>query len=344
MEVSLKDICIVIFSRDRNDRLLKSLEYWADFDVQVLVLHNTSRPLNSDKFSPRINYQISTESFVTRCGIAAKLLIGKFAIIASDDELYLPSVLILMAKELTDKPGIVSIGAQSVALSKYGFKYYLSPVYSVMYSYKNLYKETNKRLNQHYFSERAHHFNGAMYRMGRINDVKQLLLLLAKLEGVSTPYISQITAELYWTILGPSEYLNEIFWIRNWIEPHIQANDWQRSLYFNYWFFNKEYEYEVKSWVNLIQDIQVIKDSNIDLFPVLKQIAENDKLVEIREYRKHNFLFKFKKTRLVKLLRYLISKTRKIPKNEFTFKQLEAQSIKVNAQEITKAIAFLSNR
>jgi hypothetical protein len=342
LEPNFEDICVVILSRGRNDVLLRSLKYWAELEINVLVLHNTNISIPVKILGEKINYKISQESFSIRCGEAAKLLNHEYCIIASDDDFYLPTMLLKMARELYNNKLLSSIGAQTVSALKYGSKYYIKPTYGAMKHYSNLDRGVDDRIKNHFFSEESNTFNGAFYRMMRKNDAQFFLANLAKCSLISTPYIFEITAEIFFTLLGPSKYLSEVYWLRNLIDDPVQELDWNRKLYFINWYKNENYKYEVETWVKIIEELLINTDCKINLHNLLEKIMQIRFDKETREIfnSKSNFK-KIKSLKIFGFLRNLKSSFKKFQPFDEVIKVLDKQGVTCDLKEFTYAWQIL---
>ena len=342
LEPNFEDICVVILSRGRNDVLLRSLKYWAELEINVLVLHNTNIPIPVKMLGEKINYKISQESFSIRCGEAAKLLNYEYCIIASDDDFYLPTMLLKMARELHNDKLLSSIGAQTVSALKYGSKNYIKPTYGAMKHYSNLDMGVDDRVKNHFFSEQSNTFNGAFYRMMRKNDAQFLLVNLAKCNLVSTPYIFEVTAEILFTLLGPSKYLSEVYWLRNLIDDPVQELDWNRKLYFSNWYKNENYKHEVETWIKIIEELLINTNCKIDLDILLEKIMQIRLYKETREIvNSESNLKTIKSLKIFSFLRNLKSSFNKFQPFDEVIKVLDKQGVTCDLKEFTNAWQIL---
>lgn len=287
----LEKLQVVIFSRNRHKQLIESLRYWNQYGIQTLVLHNTQDPLLSIDIPSTSEYIVHRGPFAERCEIARRNLTGKFFIIASDDERYLPTALSKMVEQLEEYPELSSVGGQAVAVMSYGFGYRTTLAYKSQLHYQNTTRNFLKRFDIHF--ESGKNFSGAMYRVFRRDQFRKFLEIVSKFSDISTPYIFEVTAELFWTLIGPSKYVDEVFWVRNWIVPPIQTGDWDRKQYFYEWSQDSKYKKEFESWRKMMAESLEPLQSNADFFTKIlfhRMKIEQSEQIRNREFKQQKYV------------------------------------------------------
>jgi hypothetical protein len=302
--------------------------------VNVVVVHRTTKPLSPNLIPEGVTYINCNESYAKRCEVASQNLVGDYCIVASDDEIYLPSALIMMAENLENDKTLFSVGGQSVAILSYGRKRYIQSIYKNMWGYKNLSLDTTNRVREHFFSNKEKSFNGAMYRMFRKSDSKSFLHFLSTLDNISTPYIYEVSSEIFCTINGPCLYLNEVFWLRNWIEPQVQKSDWDRKLYFSKWYADPTYKPEKIKWLELIRTYSLRDLGESQMEKLIIKVVDIRSREEMRELTSE-----IKKSKSVKRLipnfsREVYSRFRKFPQVSVTLSDLNKNGINYNSGEL----------
>jgi len=335
----MQDITIIIISRDRHDSLFKSMKYWDDLGIAYLVVHHTSESIKFRPLNPRSKYVVSKTSFGERCGVAKKFIQTKYAIICSDDEVFLPSTLARMSDVLNRSPEIGSVGGQTLGIGKYG------PILTTTFAYKNMYNYSN--LNDDSESRMKYHFNindsykqGSMYRLMRESTMIKMLSAFSEISFISTPYIYEITGEILVNYLGKSRYLNEIFWVRNWINKPLSDSRWNRKLYFYIWFEEYKFKEEVLIWRSILESY--MKNFNSNDFLTL--IYNNRKAVEINEQKKKIRNSSITIDYVKYFLKRILSKSR-IPnslKNVDSY--LNDFGVRVNKSELISALDTMTKR
>jgi hypothetical protein len=302
MTVKLENLQVVIFSRNRHKQLIESLDYWDKCGVQTLVLHNTQDPLDTIDIPQTTEYIVHKGTLAERCEIASRNLKFNFFIIASDDERYLPTALFKMVEELEKSPELTSVGGQAIGVMKHGLRYGTNLAYRSQIQYQNTATDFQDRFYFHYESGR--NYSGAMYRVFRREEFKKFLLLISKFSDISTPYIFEVTAELFWTLIGPAKYVDEVFWVRNWVVPPIQTGDWDRKQYFYEWSQSPTHKKEFESWKLMVaEEFEPLK-RNPNFFT---KIALHRMKIEQNEQTRNQELRKRKKVMMKKMVRAVVS-------------------------------------
>ncbi len=302
MTVELENLQVVIFSRNRHKQLIESLRYWHHCGIKTLVLHNTQDPLDSIDIPPTTEYIVHRGPYAERCEIASRNLKFDFLIIASDDERYLPTALSKMVEQLEEFPELTSVGGQAIGIMANGLRYRTNLAYASQIQYQNTATDFQKRFYFHYESGR--NYSGAMYRVFRRDDFKKFLLLISKFSDIDTPYIFEVTAELFWTLVGPAKYVDEVFWVRNWVVPPIQTGDWDRKQYFYEWSQNPTHKKEFESWKQMVSEEFEPLKSNPDFFTT---IAFHRMKIEQNEQTRNQEFRKRKNVKMKKLARTVVS-------------------------------------
>lgn len=251
--MDLSDLTIVILSRGREEFLRKSLEFWSSHMISVVVIHNTDHPLNTKDFSERIIYRVDKGSFGERCSLVPELLGTKFAILSSDDELFLPSGLLAMKLALEGDSSLASVGGRTLAVGKYGSLTTGSNPYSNMNQYSNKGETPLERIYNHY-NPNAGNRIGGVYRLMYSTSMDQVMKIFARVSNVKTPSIFEVTGEILVNSQGMCEYIPNVYWLRNWINVPVQHGNWDRKLQFSMWATSGEYALELAEWKKIIQE------------------------------------------------------------------------------------------
>jgi len=282
--VDLLDITVVILSRGREQILARTLAYWSEINVSVLVLHNTESPLDPLLLGPNIEYRVMQVSYGERCGTVSKYLKNEFAILCADDEIYIPSALLEMKTLLKNEANLASVGGLTIAVGKYGPMETGTHSYSNMKFYKNDGADSYERLKNH-FADSTGYRNGGIYRLMRKNLMIELMKILNSVGTFSTPYIYEVTGEIVVNSYGPARYLNNIYWVRNWINDPVVHKNWNRKFYFADWVTDTKYSEEVRNWHKLMMSyLHLSKDRYEECIQdliKLRRISESREIVNL---------------------------------------------------------------
>ena len=278
--MDLFNVTVVILSRGREEILARTLAYWAKIDISVLVLHNTQKPLDRKSLSSNIEYHVLKMSYGERCRNVPKYLRTQFSILSADDEIFIPSSILQMSKALEKDLFFSSMGGLTIAVGKYGPIETGTHSYSSMKNYKNESNDKYERLQTH-FNNSAGYRNGGIYRLMRSDLMIGLMNIFSEIANFSTPYIYEVTGEIYVNAHGPSKYVNEIYWIRNWINTPVSHGNWNRKIYFDDWVRDPNYDHQVKNWNQILRRFLNFSDDRHDL--LIQEIIELRRLSEAQE-------------------------------------------------------------
>lgn len=339
MDDHLQDLTIIILSRGREQILMKSLNYWNSNGIRTVVIHNSEIGIDQNTKVEGSVYLTSITSYAVRAGIAANYLATNFAIICNDDELYIPSALKGMISKLSENSELTSVGAQSIAVSKYGKRVTGTLCYTDMWQYENLHETAKDRLEHHLDFSKNH--IGAIFRMFRAETMKDLLNSLSFCDQIATPYIHEATSEILIAIYGKSLYINEIYWIRNWKEPEVQHKNWDRKLYFYMWWEGIDFIEQRKKWINILVNCSLGLIELNDIGEILEKNYKLRKVKELNEKIKRKKNINILSTDLkYQLKRFLVPN--KLPVTiEIELTRAESVGMRLDKKEIDKIIKIL---
>jgi glycosyltransferase domain-containing protein len=287
----LEKITIIIFSRDRHQKLRKVLEYWGNAPVKVIVLHRAKVPLKISELPNNVNYINSDVSYAERASLALNSIQTEFSIICSDDEVYLLSALNKMVSVITKDAKLKSIGGQCIAVSKYGLKIAATKAYTELMNYSIESDDPTKRLEMHLIQNSRKTAVGGMYRLMRSNDMVCLLRIFSRTIDINSPYIFEATGEIYTALMGNCTYLKNVYWIRNWESEIISTLDWDRNNNFSDWWFDSANSNKREKWVKNIAREAKLDTNNLKLNRILNQYFSNQKLIKEKKYIKNNYRY-----------------------------------------------------
>jgi hypothetical protein len=186
--------------------------------------------------------------------IASKLIYSKYSIIISDDEIYLPSALKRLAKELNDNHELLSVGASALAVWKYGNRICGNWAYKKSHLYENMENDALSRLKKHTGDGNDPITAFFTSNLTRTEALVECLKLYAKSPTIATESISLLSI----CARGGTKYLPFIYWIRNWNEPPKSHPEWKREIYIHDWWRNNEgsnerarFAHELETFVRL---------------------------------------------------------------------------------------------
>lgn len=227
-------IDVIVFSRDRQQQILKTISIWEKQPFHFIIFDNSSTILNY-KLPGNIDYIFSPGiNFAGRAKIAKSYLVSPYAIICCDDEFFATSPLTKMADFLDTHPEFSTVGGKSVGILKYGPRILINNTYSHMNNYKNTDPNYKQRMNSYLFNDFKNTRSiGGMYKLYRRDNMEILLESFFAARNFPSPSIFEFLGEIIGIALGPTINLPEIYWVRNFKQPMSVHPDWDRSIYFS---------------------------------------------------------------------------------------------------------------
>lgn len=336
--MDLSDVTVVIMSRGRERELEKTLRYWASINISVLLLHNTEHPIEISDDMPNLRYVISNVSYGERCGLVHSYLKTPYAILCSDDEIYIPDALAKMRDLLEEEPNLISVGGLTIAVGEYGPITTGNFTYSKMYRYSNLEDSGLSRLKSHFDLESGYR-NGAIYRLMRKELMNSTMNLFSKLSKISTPYIFEVTGEIFVNSQGKTSYIDNVYWLRNWLNRPVGHTSWDRKLYFKDWVVEEEYQEQFSGWKNMIQAAIGIHGAEFE--NIIEKIIQVRGESETKEITNNSR----RKISIPENLKWLIRialKPRSLPKSlEVTLDEMETSGVIVDRKAISLGLSAL---
>ena len=284
----LSELTIIIFSRDRNAYLKSAINFYSKFNINTIVVHNCKTSIADSEIPANCNYFPGSLGISQRLSQAAKELSTKYVVLTSDDEFFIPSALSKIVNKLKHDETLLSCFGQTIALNKYKGKMLGNITYSSLRTYSNRNDSILKRVDYHLLQNSGVAPIGSVYRVMKIETFKQLALVWEKTLDISScKYIFEIIADIYLLVLGKSEYIDEIVWCRNWVNPSISDETNNRNLYFYQWWEQKEYEYQKKKFIeHVFNDLS--KSITLDqLNSILYDYYLIRKVIELCEQNRH---------------------------------------------------------
>src|SRR5210317_1860826 len=101
----LDKLTIVIFTYNRNEYLKRTINYWLNYNVKLLILDGSSTKLEDPCLkTKKIKYIYDTTGLYKRLLSSVNYIDTEFVILGSDDEFYLPSALSSCVQFLIKEP------------------------------------------------------------------------------------------------------------------------------------------------------------------------------------------------------------------------------------------------
>ncbi len=234
--MDLSKITLVILSHNRQHCLEKTLSFYQDLNIRLLVLDNSPLPLDEKFISKNCSYLNIDEPFAKRSAIAASLVKTPYTIIGADDEIYLPSSLFKMLGFLEANPDYVAAGGYALAVWEYGPTIAASWAYPRTFGYHNDESEPFSRIAKHTGNGISPLTSFFTCNLTRTWAAQDCLTMYAKAPILATDAISVLTI----CGAGKSKYLNLVYWVRNWNQSPRSHSGWNRKVFLHEWWADTE--------------------------------------------------------------------------------------------------------
>lgn len=230
--MDLSKITLVILSHNRQHCLRKTLSFYKDSKIRLLVLDNSPTTLEPEYIPENCNYLNIDEPFAIRSARAAELVTTPYTIIGADDEIYLPVSLERMQDFLDLNPDYVAVGGYAVAVWEYGPSIAAAWAYSRTFGYHNEELEPLDRIAKHTGNGNSPLTSFFTCNLARTWAAQECLSMYAKAPVLATDAISVLTI----CGAGKSKYLDLVYWIRNWNQSPRSHSGWNRKVLLHEWW------------------------------------------------------------------------------------------------------------
>jgi glycosyltransferase domain-containing protein len=273
----LDKLTVIILSKERKELLGHTLSFWNGLGCQVIVVHDSSKVLEVSNFGDHIRYINTPHSIFKRLAIAVPLVNTPYAVIANDDEIYLPNALDQIVSHLELNAELHSCAGQALAYNWVGRRLLGLPLYPFLLNYSNTSDSGKHRVSK--IIQAGNWMD--LLAVHRTTSFKKIALATSKFEGFSTPYMYEVMFSIFSNLLGKSERLNLLFWGRNWYEPyHFIKGKWDRKITWQNWYSQDSFESERIRWRGELENCLIELNNDISV-----QNLENFKWLE-EEFKK----------------------------------------------------------
>ena len=249
----LKKITIVIISYNRQRLLKKTIDYWLNFDVKLLILDGSDYMIH-DSFlnNKNINYIHDTRGLYERLLSSVKFIETEFMILSCDDELYTPSALSSCINFLNHNHDYNCCGGMAIGFRKFDNdkKIYGKKQYS---KFKNLSLDNDNpknRVRKHFLNYLPAH----LYSVIRSN----IWAIIARnvFQKEFHFYAAwELQIEFLIIVSGKSRILPELMWFRNLETPPIRktSSSMNNEYRISKWWDDKNFKIEKEEFLLLME-------------------------------------------------------------------------------------------
>ena len=354
---TLNKLTIVIFTYNRHELLKRTINYWLNYDVKLLILDGSKKKLDvSFLHSKKIKYIHSTDNLEKRLLKSINYIDTEFLILSCDDEFYLPSAICTCIEFLDKNPSFSSCGGRAVGfLTKNNF-IFGTEEYLNFKGFCLDERDSRSRTFKHFFNYIPAH----IYSVMRLKNWKIICKYIFE-KKISFAGSFELSVEFLTVVAGKSIIIQELMWMRNKEVPgHILPSVF---VGLDKWWLYKKYQYEKLNFFKQMVKAcdELLANKKITNKEVKNMIKNAFKIYIKQNYPKRNFLNKIKdlipniiKKKLVitiiiydqikrRLIRWYNIKNNKYNSLSNEVSKIENEGVFINYEELNKVISFLKN-
>ncbi len=301
----LNELTVVIFSFQRPKWLIKSINYWSKYNIELIIIDGSEKILDIKSFKNNKNFELKyyhlPKPYVERLSFCLKLNLRKYVLVTCDDEIHLIDGIKESINFLNKNIKFIGANGKCRCIYQSNFNqiklFNPYPRFDLINKNQNI-KAKNKRILGYF-----ENYNCASYYSVMRSEIwKEDLELICKTK-ISCVYIIEKLIELSNLSKGKIFIHDKVSWVRNGlVSPHSGV----RRKTISWWAKNKKMANEhalTKKLITKIMKSSKLSDSIFEVFLKEKKIKN-----------KHYFLFlindipflKFFKNIIKKLLSYLL--------------------------------------
>ena len=341
---NLKKLTIVILTYNRHRYLKRTLNYWLNYDVKVLIIDGSNIKFEDTCLQKKnIKYIHDQRSISDRFLSSINFIDTEFMVVSSDDEFFLPSALLKCVEFLSIDSSFSCCGGRAV-----GFRTQKKKIFGIKQypKLKNLCLDNESatdRISKHFSSYVPAHF----YSVIRTKKWKTICSYVFQ-KKYSFKSSFEIQMEFLTMVSGKSKIISELMWMRN---NEVGPINTELETPLQKWWYDKNYEKEKISFLQRMEKVcnELSTDRNSELNEKTISKLFEIYITKILEYQKKNFLRKILNLLPIKIETKLIKFIKKFYKI-FTAKEnsleneiniLKAEGVYVNHEELKQITSIL---
>tara|TARA_B100000989_G_scaffold83491_1_gene59810 strand:+ start:2740 stop:3816 length:1077 start_codon:yes stop_codon:yes gene_type:complete len=259
---ALEKLTIVIFSYNRQRCLQRSIDYWLNYNVKILILDGSETKLDVSHLNNKnITYIYDPRSLHDRLLSSINYIDTEFVMLSADDEFYLPSAISSCINFLLNNSNFSSCGGRAV---KFYTKKNQVNGYKCYPGLENLALDDDnaiKRVKKHFSKYVPAHF----YSVTRSNIFKIICKNVFE-KNYKVYSFFELQFEFLVMVSGKSKIIPELMWLRNKEEIQIEVK-YPKQAYpirLEEWWYKKEKENDKKDFLKRTKNICDNLSSNED--------------------------------------------------------------------------------
>lgn len=346
----LNKLTLVICSYNRHIYLKRTINYWAKFNVNLVILDGSDSKLEDPCTKQKnINYIYKKKSFYERLLLSPNYIDTEFMLLGCDDEFYLPSSICSCINFLLKEPSFSSCGGRAIGFSTNNKKIFGIEQYSKLKNFSLVHDSFIERAKSHF----SNYVPAHMYSVLRSDEWKKICKYVFQKEY---SFFAAMEMQMEFLIItsGKSKIIQELMWMRNKEVPGIRGTgpSMSESMTINNWWKKKIFADEKKDF------LKKMKVATDDLSSKNNKVINEKQISEIFEAYIYTYLgsqssknilnkiknkIPYKYKRIIKIFLPRIFANKKLSYKTLTeeVKNLEKDGVLINYQELNQIISIL---
>lgn len=338
----LTKLTILIFSYNRQEYLTRTIKYWLNYNVNLVILDGSKVKLNDPCLSSKkIKYIHNINGLYDRFLSSQELIDTEFMMLGSDDEFYLPSAVSSCIKFLMEEPTYYSCGGRALAFGHDGKKYYGFEPYPKL---KDLCLDSNDFIER-IFKHFSVYVPAHVYSVMRTSNWNIICSNIFK-KKYNFDSSEELQIEFLVMVSGKSKIIPQLMWMRNREVPSVNEKNPQfRLSIIKEWWFDKNYVNEKIDFLNTMKKAcdKILNNKSLEITP--EKISMLFELYISKPVFKKNPLKRivnFFQIQKKKIIKFILGRDQ-IKYNSIIdqAKLLEFQGVLINYEELSEIISIL---
>ena len=358
----LDKLTIVIFSYNRHKYLKRTIRYWSNYNVKLLILDGSDSKLEDSCLDTKnIKYIYNPRGLYDRLLSSINYIETEFMILSGDDEFYLPSALSACIKFLMKESSYSCCGGLAIGFSTYKQNIFGGSQYPELKNLSLDYDSASERIKSHFYNYVPAHF----YSVVRSSKWKLICKYTFEKE-YNFFAVFELQVEFLVMVSGKSKIISQLMWLRNQEVSSIEGDRYSKSakILISEWWIDKNFKKEKEEFLNRMQkacdslsidqnfkfsENEISKLFDIYIYKILnKRLIKKNffyKVIELISYKKISALISYETKKMIKKFigwNKISPYIRKSLVKEAT--QLEAKGVFVNHKDLNQVILTLKHR
>jgi len=256
---SLADLTLVIPAYNRPAYLERQIDFWSATDVHLCILDGSkeSAPQSLiDRMGPNVYYRHLPIGFNERLVMACDLVQTKYVALLGDDELDAPHGLQDCIDTLEADSRLVACVGRTIYFFERDGEIFGNQVYEKSENLVHSFDSDIERLNESLSDiERSPYL---LYGLFRTSEWKKTVRVSYGRKYASG-YVYEFAFHLIATLLGPSQMVESIVWMRSGENQAMSSDAVNRKIGMGEWGTDSRYVGEVAYFVDAIVEVVVLE-------------------------------------------------------------------------------------